>query len=357
MTVNQLDGRINSFTGLKAISLFCIFWWHSPLPAPPVDLGARMCELLFVCSGFLVGYNNKCKKSLEWSFYKSKRYIINKIVMFYPLHVVTFIISIINIYLNGDGFHFKDGIIALYNLLLLQSWNNSPDVFFSFNGVSWFLASLMFCYLLTPVFLHFIKNLKTTLVLFPVVFVFRCFLEWSHIRYPDILSINIHVNPLIRCLEFFMGMLLIPLFYKSKEKCSVYKETTRIKLIFSFIEIVITVLVISFVIKMNMIWPRCFFVMLFCVLVFVYAFDCGIISKLLSIKILRCFSKIQFEFYLFHGVLIEFFSPLLLKIVNNKYLSNAILFMIIIFISNIYILGYRKLRLLKVKLNEQTNLY
>ena len=49
--------RIDSLTGLKAIAMLSLFWWHSPIPNPPADLGARACEILFVASGFLVGYN------------------------------------------------------------------------------------------------------------------------------------------------------------------------------------------------------------------------------------------------------------------------------------------------------------
>ena len=53
--------RINSFTGIKAISLLVIYCWHAPLPRPSVDIGTRLCEILFLISGFLAGYNSYYK--------------------------------------------------------------------------------------------------------------------------------------------------------------------------------------------------------------------------------------------------------------------------------------------------------
>lgn len=44
--------RIGSLAGLKVIALLLLFWWHSPIPNPNVDIGARVCEFFFVVSGF-----------------------------------------------------------------------------------------------------------------------------------------------------------------------------------------------------------------------------------------------------------------------------------------------------------------
>ena len=59
VNVNQENSkrRIVSLASLKVIALFSLFWWHSALPNPGVDLGARACEFFFVVSGFLVAYN------------------------------------------------------------------------------------------------------------------------------------------------------------------------------------------------------------------------------------------------------------------------------------------------------------
>jgi len=40
--------RIGSLSGLKVIALILLFCWHSSIPNPHVDIGARACEFFFV---------------------------------------------------------------------------------------------------------------------------------------------------------------------------------------------------------------------------------------------------------------------------------------------------------------------
>ena len=69
---------IHSLTGIKVLAMLALFWWHAPFTYhPPVDLGARMCEVFFVISGFLFAYNhwdNKIPETHEaaWSYVKKK---------------------------------------------------------------------------------------------------------------------------------------------------------------------------------------------------------------------------------------------------------------------------------------------
>jgi peptidoglycan/LPS O-acetylase OafA/YrhL len=69
---NKLINDISNFTSNQVIKrkslkyiAFIKFWamiliikWHViPWKIIKIDYGARMCEILFICSGFLVGYN------------------------------------------------------------------------------------------------------------------------------------------------------------------------------------------------------------------------------------------------------------------------------------------------------------
>lgn len=49
---NFAQQHLSSFWGIKVIAMLLLFWWHSSIPIPNVDLGARTCELLFVTSVF-----------------------------------------------------------------------------------------------------------------------------------------------------------------------------------------------------------------------------------------------------------------------------------------------------------------
>ena len=72
--------RINSLGILKIICFLLMFWHHSYLPKPSVDLGARACEFFFVASGFLVAYNHadssdSCSWKESYLYLKKKMFI------------------------------------------------------------------------------------------------------------------------------------------------------------------------------------------------------------------------------------------------------------------------------------------
>lgn len=82
-------------------------------------------------------------------------YFKRKLKKFYPLHVFTYVVTLVLMIsaVLQAGEALDSGALdgqSIVNLLLLQSWSWSDDVIFSFNGVSWFLPSLLFCYLLAP---------------------------------------------------------------------------------------------------------------------------------------------------------------------------------------------------------------
>lgn len=135
---------IKSLVGIKTISMLLLFWWHSTLPNPTADLGARMCEVFFVISGFLVGYNNYKKDKVT-----TKKFV-KKIADFWPLHLILLLVMFIYNYGIYKSISIKKVIIAFINLFLIQSWSPYSETYFSYNGVLWFLSSLLFCYLISP---------------------------------------------------------------------------------------------------------------------------------------------------------------------------------------------------------------
>lgn len=86
--IGNRQKSINSIIGIKAIAMLLLFWWHSSIPRPTVDIGARTCEILFVVSGFLVGYNY-FNRDVPATWKESIRYAAGKIIKFWPLHFAT----------------------------------------------------------------------------------------------------------------------------------------------------------------------------------------------------------------------------------------------------------------------------
>ena len=300
--------NIRSFTGIKVLALFLIFYQHSNMPLLPFGLGSRMCELLFVLSGFLVGYN-KFHKEIEYSWSTGINYVVSKLIIFYPLHILIVILRCI---LEYKSFVFTNTWIKLIlSLLLITPWFPNEEVFFCFNGSSWFLCSLLFCYLLSPLFIRLMKS-KKVLIIFIIVFIVR--LSIDVIQETDVIFVTLHthVNPFVRSLEFFMGMLLVPIFMDCKQKIYHISKLLRI-VIFSFIEISACIILFYLMYSYLNICFKTYYVLLFCMNIFIFAFDEGIFSKILGSKVFKQFNSIQFEFYLSHTTFLAYCNAIIYK--------------------------------------------
>lgn len=308
--------------GLKALALLAIFVWHSTLPKPDIDIGARCCEFFFVVSGFLVAYNFY-KKEFVFNISEMLSYTKRKFLDLYPLHILTFIISLIFF----AKFRFET---AIFNILLLQSWSCNDLIYFGYNGISWFISSLLFCYFMSPLLMNFVevKNVRKTMFFLLGMILFRVLIELPlfHIN----CNIIYHINPIVRCLEFFIGMLVLPIYLHLKNTIQIRKNT---KLIFSVIEILYVFILFNVWKYTNFI--RGAYIPLISILILIFSMNLGFVSKLLSVNIFRKFSYIELEFFMFHQLVIKFFN-MYLYISTNAYLNNIIAFATVIILSCCY---------------------
>ena len=290
---------LNSLNGLKVIGLLLMLWWHAPVPRPPFDMGARMCELLFVCSGFLVGYNNY-KRAIPATWKESFRFASRLLLKSWPLHLISLAVMIVYRQVNFSST--KDVLTIIINAFLLQSWSPVQSIYFSFNMVSWFLSSLLFCYFLAPLMLRFLKKPTIAFGAFLAAALIRYYLEYITVHFSgQFWNIALHTSPVVRSLEFFMAMMMTPFYFKLKENASLNSQKNFIR--FSIVEVAfISGAIYLMITKTN--WTRNAFVWVFCFLVFILAFDTGIVSKFFSLKPFIWFSKIQIEFLLTHQTII-----------------------------------------------------
>lgn len=316
--------RISSLTGLKVVSLLCVFWGHCHSVYKPFDLGARSCELLLLLSGFLMLHNyekNDGNSVVEQQLTNVKK----KIIQFYPLHILTFLFRILFMY-NNEG---KKGI--LLNLLLLHAWSNELRVYFSLNGLTWYLSVLLFCYFLAPVFINVHDKInKRHCIYFESVclfLVFVCRTLFEVLNTNMNLGFVVHTFPPIRALDFFMGVEIGYMYEILKDRI---KAGT---LFFSIIEICISILIVFLCVVYDEIWPRWLFTLLMCPILFVYAINKGIVSRIISTQPFILFSRIQFEFYMIHQIIIVFIGKRYLEGNMDFYLIMLIVFVISIIIS------------------------
>ena len=323
---------LSSIYGLKTIAMLSIFLWHSILTYFFIDIGARACELLFVISGFLVGYNS-FRKDVPATWNESFNYALKKLYRFWPLHFFTTIILMV---LYIKKFSVAELYKCLVSLCMLQAWSNNSDIYWACNGVMWYMSAIMFCYFMSPLLLKLIKNgIRFSIVIFFIVFFVRFSIDYIKFMYPDeLLLINTHVSPVIRCMEYLMGMLMVPCFMYLKEWSEKMPKIKRI-IIFSVIEILVLAGIIYLLICHTEL-GRALYVLAFCPVVFVLALNKGVISRFLGTKPFKWFSGIQLEFYILHQAMIKLIYNHAFAGIGNIWIRGLVMFIVVVIAAALY---------------------
>ncbi len=323
--------RFNSLIGLKVLLVWGVFYWHTFLPKCNFDLGARVCELFFIISGFLVA-NKFYKSNIECNISTSFEYFRQKFIQFYPVHIFTLIIFILL-------FQPFDIVKVLFNILLIKSWAVDPGITYSYNGLSWYLSSILFCYFLAPMLFYFTKceMIKKLSIIFLITLFLRITIEILPITITnyDLWTFNYHTNPFIRSFEFFLGMITFSIYIQSKKYFDKYICSTKSLLLFGIIEITYSVLLM--LVWFNTSYIRGFYVPLGCILVYLLAFNLGVLSKILGIKFFNFLYSYQLAFFMLHIAIIYLLLRFLpIKNYNNEYAYYFFSFIIVYFVSYIY---------------------
>ena len=330
--------RIDSLTGLKAVALLFIFWWHAPVSKPDFDIGAQMCQLLFICSGFLTGYSSLKKTCLPAASWKDPfKICLKKLKAFWPLHALFTLLWLV--FLSDTAFTPGTAIKLILNLLLLQAWHPAPDVYMSFNGVSWFLSALLFCYFLSPFLLKTIRRGRKCIILaFVAAFLARIILNDLCWYFPKTFSwFNTYSFPPIRVLEFYLGILIVPLYKHFDAKIRKMEEKKR--------TLIMTVAELSYVLALE--WFL-FFVSnkvshsltppVYLPLIILFACNTGLISKFLALKPFRLFGKIQFQFFIVHHFIIRIFLQYGILENLNAYIRTTVILITALAVSVLFYL-------------------
>ena len=331
---------------IKFIAMILIIKWHIiPWKRRPIDYGARMCEILFIASGFLVGYNYY-QKSLPCTFFFSFKYVYRHLRAVYPLIFINTLYRIF-FYLNNKPIKLLDIEVFTINILMMVPWSRYYSFTLSLNGISWFISIIYFCYFLTPFLLFGIKNIKVSLILLLTIDVIRISIEEFICKgATNILDINFHFGPIIRCMEFYLGMLLIPLYFKLKYYLDKMKNYFMFKMFFSFIQVILVIFIHYLMLKYNNILYRCYFIQFSLIFIFITGYDYGYLSNIFSITICRKIMSCQVEMYLMQITIDKTLKKSKAIIYLENQLNREILFLIKLIIifgfSFIYILFFKE---------------
>jgi len=289
----------------------------------PGDILFQSIQFFFVIAGFLFCYAH-WSRPIPCTVGHVFRYAKRKISSIWPIHFLCFLLTLF--YIDPVKWLSRDGaLLAALNLSLTHAFINTPAVYHSFNGVSWFCSAIVFCYILAPFFMRIIRTPQKASLMLLFSYMTRFMLEWVQTVKPgEYWNLSIHVFPLVRLFEFTMGMSCAAVFLMLFAKAANRKHTV----LFTILEILSLLFTVALMIGKQYEWLRAQYLPLFCLLVFVFAFDGGFISRLLSQKPFQFFAALQLEFFVIHQVmfrLIQRFYPTLYAYPKREFVVCLIL--------------------------------
>lgn len=302
---------IKSLQGLRVLAMLIIFLYHADF----FPFGHFTVTFFFILSGFVMYYNyGDTEKSglLKGSVI----YAINRMRKLYSVYILTFCVGA---YIHFDVLkklpHLILLILSLTNIFLLQSFIPNSEFYFSFNGVSWYLSCLFICYLCFNWFKLALNKINNKLIYsliiiwlfqFVVTYIFKG-LDYEKTQW------LFYINPFFRSLNFLMGMILAKLFKQSKSRLQ-YGNINTTRYEFGIIAIFLIIYPLSIFIPRAFIWSVYYSPFLI-LLIFIFSFERGYVSKLLSKKIFLNLANISFEFYMVHQLVLIWIGG---KLKSNK---------------------------------------
>lgn len=286
---------IKSLQGLRVISMLIIFIWHCGYSNFKVGTPVTF---FFILSGFLsyITYKNKKEESIVIA---SINYCKIKLKRIYPIHLITFLISVplrIKIILNNFG---KEIIVMITHLLLIQSIIPITHFYFNYNESAWYVSTLMFCYLFTQILVKMInkiqnmnKNLFKSIFLLLVTLVVQTVL-YKVFNNTKLSQWFLYISPFYRILDYFMGMLVGFIWINTRKDINFNKNIMTI-----FEIVILSVISINYIPSINIYCEVNIALLL--VGVFVFSLEGGLLSKILSNRIFIYFADFSFEFFLVH---------------------------------------------------------
>jgi peptidoglycan/LPS O-acetylase OafA/YrhL len=140
--------RLNRLTSLRFFAALIVVLHHTfrdlvtvPGLTPALIIGTVGVSFFFVLSGFVLTWSARPSDSPR-AFYR------RRFARVYPLHLLTFLIALPLLGWIGQGY---TPFEVTANLLLVQAWVPSPDVYFGMNSPSWSLACEFFFYTAFPI--------------------------------------------------------------------------------------------------------------------------------------------------------------------------------------------------------------
>lgn len=308
---------IDTLTSLRFFAIFFIFLSHlsyfveyerlEPIFNNCFKEGYFGVTFFFLLSGFVLCYNYY-NKITDVSLNKIISFTQKRLARIYPIHIITLFISLPLLYKEIIKYPVNNLVKATLNITLLQSFIPIQGVYFSFNAVSWNLSSLMLFYMLFPVILVLIKKITTdghrkmTIIYIILLITFE-FIFVTLFKSSNYSHWLFYISPFFRLIDCSIGMLLAIVYIENKDK----KTKSYILNILEIVSLIIlTVSLINFKYVNQAYRYGIYYMPFLCLIIYVYAFQQGFISKLLKNRIFVYLGTISFSFYMIHQLVLRY---------------------------------------------------
>ncbi len=262
----------------------------------------------FVLSGFILTYNYRLSLvrlsgPALWKFYAAR------VARIWPVHLLTFGFALVVLHQEILAASVKLIGPALANLTLTQSFFPDEKVYFSFNSVSWSLSDEIFFYALFPLVLWAMHargwdrpHRASLMALGLWMMASGCVLIGRN----DPLGFWMwYVNPGFRLVDFLTGVAMGQVFLGLMEK-GVRGPGPRWAGILEVGTLVLVAAALLASPQLPYLWRRSvYYTPVFALVILVFAYQRGLVSRLLSGKVLRLLGEASFSFYMFHYLLIR----------------------------------------------------
>lgn len=330
--MNDPRSHIRPLTSLRFFAALLVFIHHLPLSYGPKliagPIGAVGVSFFFVLSGFILTYVysdriNNWKSIREFWFARFAR--------IWPLHVLTLLICVFGVVGLANSFRNETAPLSFaLNFFLLQVWVPDNSWSMGFNHVSWSIATEAFFYLVFPLFIlmsprkfWFGFAMIGIVMLIGIGFSQAALSLWiqpsKHNSIVPMVFAFFHVNPIARLAEFLAGMATGKIFLKLNTPDAAGKKTTRVQ--DTKIELCTLAAAAIYMVALFQIyfWTRASGNLalvaqcigytggsfIFPLVIYTFATKQGLISKLLSTRLLVYLGEVSFAFYMIHQLVLR----------------------------------------------------
>lgn len=199
----MMNERTRNFQGIRLLLLLGIAFMHIQIPI--FGQGNLLCTFFFILSGFLYVQPSSLK-----DYYKKKFF---KMFPFYWICIILYYILL----------HRSINWNILPHIALVHSFVPSPSgesYYFKYIGVSWFLSSLLFCYVVSPFIYPLMRRIRggQNIIFIALLVLLMVLFRSSKIIPLDYRIWFFYISPFWRLLEYLLGMSLRNLLEGSEQE-------------------------------------------------------------------------------------------------------------------------------------------